>query len=181
MDLFTYELLRRVDISTDYVNTVPEVSQWLLDKIESDEFQSWDMKIDLEVTTSFRIYDIMLYRHNKVIEVWIDGNYCYDMDLSSWGLSTLVLQLFSNWRWVPGIYMEYNWDWSDPVLHWNWYKGNYREIENTLYEQFIDWLKEDKQYDKFMKLNHSWQEWKFNVWLLKNYDCIANAFYSTVN
>jgi hypothetical protein len=40
MDLFTYELLRRVDISTDYVNTVPEVSQWLLDKIETDEFQS---------------------------------------------------------------------------------------------------------------------------------------------
>ena len=72
--------------------------------------------------------------------------------------------------------MIYHWDWCDPELTWSWIKANYREVEDYLYEEFIDWLKEDNKYDKYSKLKHSLQEKKFNDWLYDWYYKIVDIF-----
>ena len=109
-------------------------------RVETDEFQSGDTCIYLNVDTLWRTYDISLYRDWNSMHVWFDWDFAYEVDLNSGWFKRCVTQLFQNWRWVPGIFMEWHWSQSDPYLQWNRLRANYREVEDYLYEDFIDWL-----------------------------------------
>lgn len=155
---------------------IDEATAFVMKWIETDEFQSWDTKLELRVDTVWRNYDIGLYRDWNCIHVWFDWNFAYEVDLSTGWFKTCISQLFHNWRWVPGIYMQYRWDWNDPLLHWNTLVSNYREVEDYLYEDFIDWLKESNKYNQYSKLKKSLQDKKFNDWLFENYYRIVDIF-----
>lgn len=168
---------KNIDISNcSFEQDVIEATDWLMKWIESDDFQSWNTKLELRVSTNWREYDVGLYRDWDSMHVWLDWNFAYEILLSSWWFKNCVRQLFSNWRWVPWIYMEYRWDWCDPVLHWNTLKANYREVEDYLYDDFIDWLKDSNKYDEYNQQRHSWQDKKFNDWLFNHYYRIVEIF-----
>lgn len=168
---------KNIDISVcNSQADIDEATGFVMKWIETDEFQSWDTKLELRVNTIRRNYDIGLYRDWNCIHVWFDWNFAYELSLSSWGLKTCISQLFRNWRWVPGIYMQYRWDWSDPLLHWSWLVANYREVEDYLYEDFIDWLKESNKYTQYSKLKKSLQDKRFNDWLFEHYYRIVDIF-----
>lgn len=168
---------KNINISVcDCENDINEATKWIMKWIETDEFQSWDTKLELRVDTVWRNYDIALYRDCWDIYVWIDWNFVYSIELNAWWLRTFIFQLFKNWRWVPGIQMEYRWDRNDPLLHWCWITANYREVEDYLYDDFIDWLKDSNKYDEYNQQRHSWQDKKFNDWLFNHYDRIVEIF-----
>lgn len=168
---------KKIDLSNcNFNQDVEEATSRVMKWIDTDEFQSGNTKLELRVDTLRRIYDIGLYRNCDAIHVWFDGNFAYELSLSSWGLKTYINQLFRNWRWVPGIQMIYHWDRCDPELARSWIKANYREVEDYLYEDYIDWLKQDNKYDKYSKLKHSLQEKKFNDRLYQNYCRIVEIF-----
>jgi hypothetical protein len=168
---------KNIDISVCNLQAdIDEATAFVMKWIETDEFQSWYTKLELHVDALWRNYDIGLYRDWDYMHVWFDWNFAYELSLSSWGLKTCISQLFRNWRWVPGIYMQYRWDWSDPLLHWSWLVANYREVEDYLYEDFIDWLRENNKYNQYCKLKKSLQDKKFNDWLFENYYKIVDIF-----
>jgi len=168
---------KNIDISVCNAQAdIDEATAFVMKWIETDEFQSWDTKLELHVDALWRNYDIGLYRDWDYMHVWFDWNFAYELSLSSWGLKTCISQLFRNWRWVPGIYIQYRWDWNDPLLHWSWLVANYREVEDYLYEDFIDWLKESNKYNQYCKLKKSLQDKKFNDWLFDNYYKIVDIF-----
>ena len=168
---------KNIDISVcNSEADIDEATAFVMKWIETDEFQSWDTVLELRVDTAWRNYDISLYRDWDYIHVWIDWNFAYELSLSSCGLKTCISQLFQNWRWVPWIYMEWHWSQSDPYLQWNTLRANYREVEDYLREDFIDWLKESNQYDNYNTLKKSVQDKKFNDWLFKNYYKIVEIF-----
>lgn len=170
-------ITKRINISVcDAENDINESTNRVLKWIETDEFQSWNTKLELHVDTAWRNYDIGLYRDWNCIHVWIDWNFAYEIDLSSWWLKTFISQLFRNWRWVPWIQMEYRWDWNDPLLHWCWITVNYREVEDYLYDDFIDWLKDCNKYNDYVQQRRSWQDKKFNDWLFNHYCRIVEIF-----
>lgn len=168
---------KNIDISNcNWHDDIEDATDWTYKWIESDEFQSWNTKLELRVTTVWRTYDIWLYRDWDAIHVWIDWNFAYEISLSSWGLKSWIRHLFQNWRWVPGIEMIYRWDWNDPLLMWNWIKANYREVEDYLYEDFIDWLRDTKKYDRYKNSKKSSQDKMFNDWLFDHYYRIVEIF-----
>lgn len=168
---------KNIDISVcNSQADIDEATAFVMKWIETDEFQSWDTKLELRVDALWRNYDIGLYRDWDYIHVWFDWNFAYELSINSWGLKTCISQLFRNWRWVPGIYMQYTWDWSDPLLHWSWLVANYREVEDYLYEDFIDWLRENNKYNQYCKLKKSLQDKRFNDWLFENYYKIVDIF-----
>lgn len=168
---------KNIDISNcNFEQDVVTAIDWLMKWIEGYDFQTWDTKLELHVQTNWRCYDIWLYRDWDTMHVWIDWNFVYEIFLNSLGLRSCVRQLFSNWRWVPGIYMEYKWDWCDPVLHWNTLRANYREVEDYLYEDFIDWLRDTKKYDRYKNSKKSLQDKMFNDWLFDHYYRIVEIF-----
>lgn len=168
---------KNVHISnTCFESDLDEATKWTLDHIESTDFQSENTKIELNVYTLRRNYMIWLYRNWDSMQVWIDWNFAYEVELNWWWLGRTVKALFRNWRWVPGIEMIYRWDWCDPQLFRNWIKANYREVEDYLYEEFIDWLKDSNKYDEFIKLKSSKQDQQFNDWLLDHYYRIVEIF-----
>lgn len=168
---------KNINISaSNLLADIDEATGFVMKWIETNEFQSWWTKLELRVDTVWRNYDIGLYRDWDYIHVWFDWNFAYELSLSSWGLKNCISQLFHNWRWVPWIYMQYRWDWSDPLLHWNTLAQNYWEVEDYLYEDFIDWLKETNQYDKYVKLKKSLQDKKFDDWLFEHYYKIVEIF-----
>ena len=174
---FTIETKVRFDISTsDFERDISDATNWLIEHIDRNDFQSWDEKIEAEVTIGNRQYDVLLYRDWSAVAVWFNWNYCYEIAISSWAFCHCIEDLFRNWRWVPGIRMLYHWDWSDPELKWNWITVNYRDVEDYLYEDFIDWLKDKKQYDKYCKMKRKQQDDKFNAWLFNNYYKIVDIF-----
>lgn len=152
-----------------------EIVDWTLDKIEEPEFQAGDAKIDLLISTYHRNYEVMLYRDDQNISVWIDWDFAYEIPISA-DLRSRIGELCQWWRHVPGIKMIYRWDWNDPQLKFNWMLANYWQIENGLYEDFIDWLKESNKYDDYVKQPRQEQERKFNDWLFNNYYKIVEAF-----
>lgn len=165
------------DITGDnYIDSIFEATVWLKEKIEHQDFMSGDEKIELNIIASFKEYEVLLYRSWNSIHVWFNWNFVYEIDMNAWNLSYLIEDLFHNWRWVPGIRMIYHWDWCDPELKWCWITANYRQVEDYLYEDFIDWLKDNKQYDKYCKLKHKQQEEKFNAWLFEHYYRIVEIF-----
>ena len=168
---------KNIDISVCNLQAdIDEATAFVMKWIETNEFQSWHTKLELHVDALRRNYDIGLYRDWDYMHVWFDWNFAYELSFSSWGLKTCISQLFRNWRWVPGIYMQYRWDWSDQLLHWNWLVANYREVEDYLYEDFIDWLRENNKYNQYCKLKKSLQDKKFNDWLFENYYKIVDIF-----
>ena len=170
-------ITKHINISVcDAENDINESTNRVLKWIESNEFQSWDMKLELCVDTLWRTYDVTLYRDWRSMHVWFDGDFAYEVDLSAGWFKNCIRQLFQNWRWVPGIYMEWHWSQSDPYLQWNTLRANYREVEDYLREDFIDWLKESNQYDNYNTLKKSVQDKKFNDWLFKNYYKIVEIF-----
>lgn len=74
--------------------------------------------------------------------------------------------------------MEYRWDWKDPILHFNWMKCNYWDVENELYEEFIEDLNDSDRFDTYCTYNRKNQEDQFGKWLLNNYYKIVSAFSS---
>lgn len=164
--------LSNCNFNQDVVDATSRVMKW----IESDDFQSGNTKLELRVDTLWRRYDVGLYRDWDYMHVWFDWNFAYEVSLSSWWLKNCVEQLFRNWRWVPGIQMIYHWDRCDPELVWNTLRANYREVEDYLYEDFIDWLRENNKYNQYSKLKHSLQEKKFNDRLYQNYCRIVDIF-----
>ncbi len=170
-------ITKRINISVcDAENDINESTNRVLKWIESNEFQSWDMKLELCVDTLWRTYDVTLYRDWRSMHVWFDGDFAYEVDLSAGWFKNCIRQLFQNWRWVPWIYMEWHWSQSDPYLQWNTLRANYREVEDYLREDFIDWLKDSNQYDNYNTLKKSVQDKKFNDWLFKNYYKIVEIF-----
>ena len=170
-------VLKNIDISNcNWAQDILDATSWTMKWIESNEFQSWDTKLEIRVHTSRRDYDIWLYRSWDAVHVWLDWNFAYEIQLSSWWFSNCIRQLFKNWRWVPGVEMEYRWDWFDPILHWNTLHANYREVEDYLYDDFIDWLKESNKYDDYVQQRRSRQDKKFNDWLFEHYPRIVDIF-----
>ena len=170
-------ITKHINISVcDAENDINESTNRVLKWIESNEFQSWDMKLELCVDTLWRTYDVTLYRDWWSMHVWFDGDFAYEVDLSAGWFKNCIRQLFQNWRWVPWIYMEWHWSQSDPYLQWNTLRANYREVEDYLYEDFIDWLKESNKYNQYCKLKKSLQDKKFNDWLFDNYYKIVDIF-----
>lgn len=168
---------KRIDISnSNWHDDIEDATDWTYNWTETEDFQSWDTKLELKVSTNWRDYDIWLYREWDAIHVWLDWNFAYEILLNSWWLKTWIRHLFQNWRWVPGIEMLYHWDRADPELYWNWIRANYREVEDYLYEDFIDWLKESNKYNQYTKLKKSLQDKKFNDWLFNNYYKIVDIF-----
>lgn len=173
---------KNIDISNcNCHEDILDATKFIMKWIETDEFQSWDMKLEVRVSTNWRDYDIGLYRDCDAIHVWIDWNFAYEINLNSGWLSNYVRQLFKNWRWVPGIEMIYHWDRCDPELQWCWIKANYREVEDYLYDDFIDWLKSSNKYDDYIQQRHSWQDNKFNDWLFDHYSRIVDIFLQLKN
>ena len=155
---------------------VADATKRVLNHIETDDFQSGQTKIELYVYSLIRDYTISLYRDWDAMHVWIDWDFAYEVSLNGWRFGHTVRDLFRNWRWVPGIEMIYRWDRVDPQLFWNWIKANYREVEDYLYEDFIDWLKESNKYTQYSKLKKSLQDKKFNDWLFNHYYRIVEIF-----
>ena len=79
-------------------------------------------------------------------------------------------------RWVYGVKMIWHWDHADPELEYDWTIANYWTVENTLYEDFIDWLKEDKQYNRYCTMSDMRKEEEFNDWLFDNRYKIVDIF-----
>lgn len=168
---------KEIDISRcNFEKDTYEATDFVMKRVETDEFQSWRTKIELHVNTSWRDYDVMLYRDWDFMHVWFDWDFAYEVCLNSGWFKRCVQQLFQNWRWVPWIFMEWNWSQSDPYLQWNTLRANYREVEDYLYEDFIDWLKESNKYNQYCKLKKSLQDKKFNDWLFDNYYKIVDIF-----
>ena len=168
---------KHIDISVcSSAEDIMEATKWTMKWIETDEFQSWNTKLELHVDTLWRTYDISLYRDWWCMHVWFDWDFAYEVELNAGWFQECVKQLFHNWRWVPWIKMEYRWDWNDPLLHWNTLTANYREVEDYLYEDFIDWLKESNKYTQYSKLKKSLQDKKFNDWLFNHYYRIVEIF-----
>ena len=159
-----------------YEFDVTEATAFVMKWIETDEFQSWNTKLELHVYASYRDYDIGLYRDGDAMHIWFDWNFAFEIELNSWAVRHTVECLFRNWRWVPGIEMIYHWDRSDPELYWSWLKANYREVEDYLYEEFVDWLRDTNKYNQYNKLKKSLQDKKFNDWLFNNYYKIVDIF-----
>ena len=173
---------KNIDISNcNCQEDILDATKFIMKWIETDEFQSWNTKLEIRVSTSWRNYDIGLYRNYDAIHVWIDWNFAYEINLNSGWLSNYVRQLFKNWRWVPGIEMIYHWDRCDPELQRCWIKANYREVEDYLYDDFIDWLKSSNKYDDYIQQRHSWQDNKFNDWLFDHYSRIVDIFLQLKN
>lgn len=168
---------KKIDLSNcNYDNDLASAAKRTMEQIDSEAFQSWSTCLDLNVSVYWRDYIVDLYREWDVMHVWINWNFAYEVLLDGWRFYSAVRALFKNWRWVPGIEMIYHWDWNDPELVWNWVKANYREIEDNLYEDFIDWLKESNKYNHYCEATKSTQDNMFDDWLFDNYYKIVEIF-----
>lgn len=170
-------ITKRIDIShCNFDKDVEDATSWTLNMIESNDFQSGWTCLELLVDTLWRQYTVTLYRDWWYMHVWFDGYFAFEVDLSWWWFTNTVRSLFQNWRRVPWIQMEYHWDRADPMLIFNWMKACYREVENTLREDFTDWLKEADKYNEYNTLSKSVQEKRFDDRLYNNYYKIVETF-----